>query len=358
MRVIAVTNQKGGVGKTTSTVNLAAALAAKGKKVIMIDLDPQAHLTTFLGISPFKLELSSYELLCQNKKLSECLVDIRENIRVLGSGINLTAAEQELVSVVGRETILRDAIAEYDEPCDYVFIDCPPSLGMLTLNALGAAKEIFIPMQPHFLSLQGLSQLLESVTLVQRRINPELEVSGIVFCMFDSRLSLSNEVVSEIESFVEQHRESPCPWQKIRIFDTRVRRNVKLAESPSYGQTIFEYEKSSNGAEDYMALCEEVILMEGGDNLAGQKVKAAVPEPEVQVEPEQATPQEEAAAAETVAQETAVSESVQEQRAVETGGGEEAVNEIRELPADNAQVSVQEQWSVSENTGMGENNQL
>ncbi|MBN2842759.1 MAG: ParA family protein [Sedimentisphaerales bacterium] len=270
MRIIAITNQKGGVGKTTSTVNLAAALARQGRKVILIDLDPQAHLTTFLGVSPFDLQLSSYELLCQNKKLSECLVDIRENIRLLGSGINLTAAEQELVSVVGRETILRDAITDYNEPVDYVLIDCPPSLGMLTLNALGAAREIFIPMQPHFLSLQGLSQLLESVTLVQRRINPTLTVSGILFCMFDSRLSLSNEVVKEIESFVLGHRQESSPWQKARIFDTRIRRNVKLAESPSYGQTIFEYENASNGAEDYQALCLEVIAMEAGDNLIGQ----------------------------------------------------------------------------------------
>ena len=140
MRVIAVTNQKGGVGKTTTTVNLAAALARKGKKVILIDLDPQAHLTTFVGVSPFELELSSYELLCQNKTLAESLKDIRENIKLLGSGINLTAAEQELVSVVGRETILRDAIEAYSEHCDYVFIDCPPSLGMLTLNALGGRE--------------------------------------------------------------------------------------------------------------------------------------------------------------------------------------------------------------------------
>lgn len=277
MRVIAVTNQKGGVGKTTTTVNLAAALALNGKKVLLIDLDPQAHLTTFLGVSPSTLELSCYELLCQGKQLDESLLDIRENIRLLGSGINLAAAEQELVSVVGRETILRDAISAYSKPCDYVLIDCPPSLGMLTLNALGAAREIMIPMQPHFLSLQGLSQLLESVTLVQRRINPQLSVSGIVFCMFDSRLSLSNEVVNEIESFVNQHRNTPCPWQNIRIFDTRIRRNVKLAESPSYGQTIFEYEKASNGAEDYLSLCQEMIAMESGDNLAGQRTEQALP---------------------------------------------------------------------------------
>ena len=289
MRIIAVTNQKGGVGKTTTTANLAAALAKEGRKVILIDLDPQAHLTTFLGVSPFDVALSSYELLCQNKKMSECLVDIRDNMKLLSSGINLTAAEQELVSVVGRETILRDAITNYENECDYVLIDCPPSLGMLTLNALGAAREIFIPMQPHFLSLQGLSQLLESVTLVQQRINRELAVTGLLYCMFDSRLSLSNEVVGEIEDFVMQHREVECPWQKVRLFDTRIRRNVKLAESPSYGQTIFEYENSSNGADDYRSLAAEVLLMECGDPLVGQTI--AKPEPESQAQEIQPTDQ-------------------------------------------------------------------
>ena len=269
MRIIAVTNQKGGVGKTTTTANLAAALVNEGRKVILIDLDPQAHLTTFLGVSPFDVPLSSYELLCQNKSLSECLLEIRDGMKLLSSGINLTAAEQELVSVVGRETILRDAIANYQEEYDYVLIDCPPSLGMLTLNALGAAKEIFIPMQPHFLSLQGLSQLLESVTLVQQRINRDLAVTGLLYCMFDSRLSLSNEVVGEISEFVGQHRNNECPWQNVRIFNTRIRRNVKLAESPSYGQTIFEYENSSNGADDYRSLASEVILMESGNPLEG-----------------------------------------------------------------------------------------
>ena len=284
MRIIAVTNQKGGVGKTTTTANLAAALANNGRKVVLIDLDPQAHLTTFLGVSPFEVPLSSYELLCQNKKLSECLIDIKDGMRLLSSGINLTAAEQELVSVVGRETILRDAITDYQQECDYVLIDCPPSLGMLTLNALGAAKEIFIPMQPHFLSLQGLSQLLESVTLVQQRINRGLSVSGLLFCMFDSRLSLSNEVVREIQEFVTQHRNLECPWKNIRIFDTRIRRNVKLAESPSYGQTIFEYENSSNGADDYRSLAAEVILMENGNPLIGQESSIEAPKNTEQIE--------------------------------------------------------------------------
>ena len=186
MRIIAVANQKGGVGKTTTTVNLAAALARQNHRVVLMDLDPQAHLTTFFGLSAYDVAYSSYDLLIREKSLQETLIPVRENMHLLASGIDLAGAEQELVSVVGRETILRDAIEAYSEPCDYIFIDCPPSLGLLTLNAFGAAREVFIPIQPHFLSLQGLSQLLEMLSLVHRRINPNLKVSGLLFCMFDS----------------------------------------------------------------------------------------------------------------------------------------------------------------------------
>ncbi|MBI9018965.1 MAG: ParA family protein [Phycisphaerae bacterium] len=263
MRIIALANQKGGVGKTTSTVNLAAILAARGKKVILIDLDPQAHLTTFLGIIPEQGMLSSYEVLTRSEPMANALMDVRENIKLLCSGLDLAAAEQELVSVVGRETILRDAIANYDQPVDYIFIDCPPSLGMLTLNALGAARELFIPLQPQFLSLQGLSQLLESILLVHKRINPELMVTGLFFCMFDQRLSLSSEIVGDIEEFFAQQRDADCPWKNITLFKTRIRCNVKLAESPSYGQTIIEYEKNCNGAFDYNALADEIMMMVG-----------------------------------------------------------------------------------------------
>ena len=266
MRIIAIANQKGGVGKTTTTANLAAALAREGKRVILMDLDPQAHLTTFFDLAPRQIERSSHDLLTKVVPLEQCLIQVRENMKLLPSGIDLAAAEQELVAVVGRETILRDAIERYDQPCDYLFIDCPPSLGLLTLNAFGGAREVFIPLQPDFLSLQGLSQLLEMLLLVHKRINPRLRVSGLLFCMYDVRTSLSAEISRDIETFFAQQIGKKSPWEGIRIFERRIRRNVKLAESPSYGKSIFEYEPNCHGAEDYVALAREVLAMEGPGN--------------------------------------------------------------------------------------------
>ncbi len=264
MRVIAIANQKGGVGKTTTTANLAAALALAGREVLLIDVDPQAHLTSFLGLDPRSVPHSSYEVLTENMPLIQAASQVRPHLWMLPASMDLAAAEQELVSIVGRETLLRDAIDHCSHRFDYIFIDCPPSLGLLTLNALGSAREIFIALQAHFLSLQGLSQLLEAVLLVQKRINPQLLVSGLLFCMHDTRVTLSGEIVADIETFFQQHRDQPCPWQYVHIFSTRIRRNVKLAESPSYGQTIFEYEPDCNGAEDYRALAQEVQAMTPG----------------------------------------------------------------------------------------------
>ncbi|MCK4958215.1 MAG: ParA family protein [Planctomycetes bacterium] len=251
MRTIAVLNQKGGVGKTTTVVNTAAALARKGMKVLVVDLDPQAHLTIHLGVESQTGGWGSYGVLTRSAELGESLVSVRDNLWLLGANTDLVGAESELVSVVGRETILREAIEPVKDDYDYLIIDCPPSLGLLTLNALAAVEEVFIPLQPHFLALQGFGKLLETVMLVSRRINPRLKVAGIVLCMYDTRVTLSSEVRADIENFLAKAKDTDCPWSDACIVPVHIRRNIKLAEAPSYGKTIFEYEPNCHGASDY-----------------------------------------------------------------------------------------------------------
>jgi chromosome partitioning protein len=258
MRKIAVLNQKGGVGKTTTVVNAAAALARMGAKVVVIDLDPQAHLTIHLGLEPQGIVAGSYEVLTKEAQLEGEIMLVRPNLWLLPANINLVGAESELVSVVGRETILREAVASVEDKFDYLIIDCPPSLGLLTLNALAAAEEVLIPLQPHFLALQGFGKLLQTVELVNKRINPDLRVKGILLCMFDTRASLPSEVRADIEHFLESARGTDCAWAHAQILPTFIRRNIKLAEAPSYGQTIFEYERNCHGAEDYMKVAESI----------------------------------------------------------------------------------------------------
>jgi chromosome partitioning protein len=260
MKKIAVLNQKGGVGKTTTVANTTAALAAMGCKVVAIDLDPQAHLTIHLGLEPQRIEGGAYEVLTQSADFEQQILLTRLNLWLLPANINLVGAETELVSVVGRETILGEAIRASEDKFDYCFIDCPPSLGLLTLNALAAVEEVLIPLQPHFLALQGLGKLLQTVELVNRRINPKLKVKGILLCMFDTRASLPNEVKADIEQFLENARGTNCAWSDAQIFPTYIRRNIKLAEAPSYGQTIFEYEQNCHGAEDYRKVAEFIHL--------------------------------------------------------------------------------------------------
>jgi chromosome partitioning protein len=277
MRVIALMNQKGGVGKTTTTANLGAALAEAGKRVLLIDLDPQAHLTINYGVEPSADIVSLYNVLVEEKSILEAIQAVDENVALVPSSIDLAAAEIELVSVLGRETILKKRLESADVDFDYVLLDCPPSLGLLTINALAVANEVLIPMQAHFLALQGVAKLLETVQLVSRRMNPGLKVSGVILTMFDSQTKLSTEVVNELNGFVEAAKGKPLPWANARIFRSKIRRNIKLAESPSFGKTILKYDSLSNGAADYRSLAKELLGMEGTAVAPGTVVEVGAP---------------------------------------------------------------------------------
>ena len=259
MRRIAIINQKGGVGKTTTAVNLAAALAHCGKRVCVIDLDPQAHATTHLGIEPDGKSPSMYDVLIDSRPLAEVRRKVEERLWAASSDINLAAAEVELAGVVGREVILRDLLLQDEGAFDFVIMDCAPSLGVLTLNALAAASEVFIPLQPHFLALHGMGKLFETTALVSKRINPALKVTGIVLSLYEANVRLSQEVIRDLQEYLDKSRGTNAPWSKARIFNTRIRRNVKLAECPSFGQSIFTYAPTCHGAEDYAALAQEVL---------------------------------------------------------------------------------------------------
>jgi chromosome partitioning protein len=259
MRRIAIINQKGGVGKTTTAVNLAAALARAGQRVCVLDLDPQAHATTHFGLEPDGKTPSMYDVLIDARPLAEVRRQVESNLWVAASDINLAAAEVELAGVVGREVILRDLLEDDPDAFDYVLMDCGPSLGVLTLNALAAATEVFIPLQPHFLALHGLGKLLETTALVAKRINPYLHVTGVILCLYEATTKLSSEVVRDLQAYLDKSRGAPAPWAKAKVFETRIRRNIKLAESPSFGQSIFAYAPSCHGAEDYAALAAEVM---------------------------------------------------------------------------------------------------
>jgi chromosome partitioning protein len=284
MRTVAIINQKGGVGKTTTTVNLSAALAARGNRVCVLDLDPQAHASTHLGIEPDPDRPTLYDVLVNNAPLADVRRLAEENLWIAPSDINLAAAEVELAGVVGREVILREALARdtagspdtsqtgADQPFDFVLMDCGPSLGVLTLNALAAADEVFIPLQPHYLALHGFGKLLETTALVSRRINPNLKVTGIVVCLYDAHTKLAQEVISDISGFLVKGRGHPVPWADARVFATRVRRNVKLAECPSFGKSIFGYAPGCSGAADYAALAAEVLGLSVGVSATSAEV--------------------------------------------------------------------------------------
>ena len=253
MRSIALLNQKGGVGKTTTTANLGACLAMLGKKVLVIDMDPQANLSVHLGIDIHKLKYSIYNIITGDSKPEDVILNTKiQGLDIIPSNIDLSGAEIELVGVVGRETVLKEYLGNILGRYDYVLIDCPPSLGLLTLNVLTLVHEIFIPLQTEFFALQGVSKLLDTHEVVRKRLNKKLEITGIIFCMYTSRTRLCREVIEK----VKEH------FAKDQVFDTVIRKNVKLSESPSHGKPIVSYAPSSHGSEDYMSLAKEVVQQE------------------------------------------------------------------------------------------------
>jgi chromosome partitioning protein len=272
MRSIAIINQKGGVGKTTTAVNLAAALAQQGQRVCLIDLDPQAHATLHLGVPSPEERTTIYDVLCGDAQLADARYQALPNLFVVPANLDLAAAELELAGEVGREVVLRDRIELDREKFDFLIIDCPPSLGVLTLNALTAVTEVFLPLQPHFLALHGLSKLLRTIEVVAKRLNPELRLSGVVLCMYDAATRLAAEVSRDVQEFFQAHAAHKGVWAGAKFFETRIRRNIRLAEAPSFGQSIFQYAPSSNGAEDYLALAYETLA--GAD--AGSQKRSEV----------------------------------------------------------------------------------
>ena len=248
-RIIAIANQKGGVGKTTTAINLSASLASLGKKVLAIDMDPQGNMSSGLGVDKNEVEKTVYDLIIGNIGIEECIYEeVIENLDVLQSNIDLSAAEIELIGVDNKEYILRDEVNKVKEKYDFIIIDCPPALSMLTINAMTTSDSVLVPIQCEYYALEGLSQLIHTIELVQERLNPELEIEGVVFTMYDARTNLSLQVVENVKDNLNQN-----------IYKTIIPRNVRLAEAPSYGMPINLYDPKSKGTESYLLLAEEVI---------------------------------------------------------------------------------------------------
>ena len=250
---IAIFNQKGGVGKTTTNINLAACLAMKGKRVLVLDIDPQGNTTSGLGISKKGLEYTSYDLLIEEdlETVNTIYKTGVENLDIIPASVDLAGAEIELVQLEGREKRLKKALEQVKRYYDYIFIDCPPSLGLLTINALTAVDSVLIPIQCEFYALEGVSQLVSTIDLVQKGFNPDLVIEGVVLSMFDGRTNLSIQVVEEVKKYFGQ-----------KLYSTVIPRNVRLAEAPSYGMPITTYDPNSKGAKAYVAFAEEFLAME------------------------------------------------------------------------------------------------
>lgn len=248
-RIIAIANQKGGVGKTTTTINLSACLAEANQKVLVIDIDPQGNTTSGFGIDKDELENTVYELILNECTLEECIIkNAVDNLDIIPSNVNLAGAEIDLIGVDNREYILKEKIGQVADNYDFIIIDCPPSLTMLTVNAMTTANTVLVPIQCEYYALEGLSQLLHTINLVQQRLNPELEMEGVVFTMYDARTNLSLQVVENVKANLHQ-----------TVYKTIIPRNVRLAEAPSHGLPINLYDSKSAGAESYRLLAEEVI---------------------------------------------------------------------------------------------------